>query len=477
MPYAIALYLISWAAAFLYWNYRLSFEWVAFILFGAALLSGRLWSFLRDWGVFLLAVAAWQLTSPLATLFGFPVHAQDMITFDKTLFFGHVPSVWLQQHLYHPGHLEWYDVLAITMYSLHFLVPLAAGFALWLVNRQLYYRYALAFILCALAGFATYVFYPAMPPWMAAWHCPGGCHHPGAQVYLRGVYDLWGPIMGAWFNPNHAELGTQFLHKHYDLVGAMPSEHAMYPLLAFLFFRKQFGRIAYLFIIYNALVLFSIVYLGQHYVMDAVAGWAYAVLGYVFVLHALPRIQPIVRRWLSSIWSAREEAVRALLSVSESMDPTSPGGETVLTLSATPLKGIFRFLHSELFRFLVVGGGGTALNYLVLTLTYHYLTWPLVPAALLSNETAMVANFFCHEHWTFPGQRRGSRKGRFIRYQFVASGGIFITTVVLAILVHVGLHYLLANAVAIGMAVSWNFTMSQRWAWRRVFVDALEKVA
>lgn len=133
--------------------------------------------------------------------------------------------------------------------------------------------------------------------------------------------------------------------------------------------------------------------------------------------------------------------------------------------------------HKELARFLIVGGSGTAVNYLVLTLTFHYLHWPLILAALISNETAMICNFFCHEHWTFNGDRHGTRKVRFGRYQLVATGGIIITSVFLDILVRFGLHYLVANAVAIAIAVSWNFAMSHRWAWRRAPIEALENVA
>lgn len=133
--------------------------------------------------------------------------------------------------------------------------------------------------------------------------------------------------------------------------------------------------------------------------------------------------------------------------------------------------------HKELARFLVVGGSGTLVNYLVLTLTYHYLGWPVILAALLSNETAMISNFFCHEHWTFAGDRHGTRKIRFVRYQFVAAGGIIITSILLALLVHLGFHYLVANAIAILIAVSWNFAMSHRWAWRRAPLEVLENVA
>src|SRR5579884_1752379 len=132
--------------------------------------------------------------------------------------------------------------------------------------------------------------------------------------------------------------------------------------------------------------------------------------------------------------------------------------------------------HRELTRFLLVGASGTAVNYAILTLTYRFLGWPVVVAALLSNEVALVSNFFCHEHWTFAKRedRHGTRRVRFLRYQVVATGGVIITTAVLALLVHFGMHYAIANAIAIAIAVSWNFLMSHRWAWRRSPVELLE---
>jgi dolichol-phosphate mannosyltransferase len=133
--------------------------------------------------------------------------------------------------------------------------------------------------------------------------------------------------------------------------------------------------------------------------------------------------------------------------------------------------------HKELARFLLVGGSGTFLNFVILTATYRYLHWPDALAALISNETAMVSNFFCHEHWTFRDERHGTRKTRFLRYQFVAVGGIAISTILFTIFVHLGLYYLFANAIAIVLALSWNFAMSHRWAWRRMPVEALENVA
>jgi hypothetical protein len=309
-PVILGLYVVLVAGGFLYFNMRLTVEWVAIILFVAALLSGRARLFVRDWGVFIAVLLAWQLASPLATRFDFPWHLQELINADKLMFGGTVPTVWLQQHLYHPGHLEPWDVFAAIMYMLHFLAPLLAGFALWMTNRELFGKFALTFVLVAVAGFATYILYPAVPPWMAATSLvvkhghyvpPWGWVHgrwaydaARGHIYLPGVRNLFNDIASRWYNPYHGTIFFPFLHLHYDNVAAIPSEHAMYPMLFFLFLRRQFGRPAYLVLLYIAGLLFSITYLGQHYVIDAVIGFVYAFAGYALVMHIAPAV---TARW------------------------------------------------------------------------------------------------------------------------------------------------------------------------------------
>jgi membrane-associated phospholipid phosphatase len=131
-----------------------------------------------------------------------------------------------------------------------------------------------------------------------------GYPHPAAliaaqgRVYLPGVLNIFGLIMHHWYNPSNGTIFFQGLHLSYDRVGAIPSEHAAYPLLFFLFLRRQFGRIAYLALLYIAALLFSITYMGQHYVVDALVGFAYAGLGYALVMHLAPRVRAgAPRRW------------------------------------------------------------------------------------------------------------------------------------------------------------------------------------
>ena len=52
-----------------------------------------------------------------------------------------------------------------------------------------------------------------------------------SHVYLPHVKNLFNVIMQHWYTPTNGTLYVGFLHLSYDKVGAIPSEHAAYPLL------------------------------------------------------------------------------------------------------------------------------------------------------------------------------------------------------------------------------------------------------
>ena len=110
------------------------------IIIGLACASiGRTWKsmlhLLVDWGPFLLVVIAYDLSRGWADSAGFPVHFTPQIDADKVLFFGHVPTEWLERNLYHTdfvvgfsgGHLatavrptvpvQWFEVVFDLTYS------------------------------------------------------------------------------------------------------------------------------------------------------------------------------------------------------------------------------------------------------------------------------------------------------------------------------------------------------------------------
>lgn len=72
-------------------------------------------------------------------------------------------------------------------------------------------------------------------------------------------------------------------------VAAMPSLHAAYPMLVFLYLLKYFGKKAWWFSIYVLAVWVGIVYLGHHYVIDALAGGIYAMIIFYLVEYLFER--------------------------------------------------------------------------------------------------------------------------------------------------------------------------------------------
>ena len=70
-----------------------------------------------------------------------------------------------------------------------------------------------------------------------------------------------------------------------NLVAAVPSIHAAYPLLIFMFAIKKTGLYALTLLPYVLGVWFTVVYLGEHYVVDVFAGIVYALGSYGIVAY------------------------------------------------------------------------------------------------------------------------------------------------------------------------------------------------
>ena len=67
-------------------------------------------------------------------------------------------------------------------------------------------------------------------------------------------------------------------------VAAMPSLHAAFALLIVLYVWRLVPRWSRFFLaLYPPAMAFSLVYAGEHYVVDCIAGWVYAVATFVVV--------------------------------------------------------------------------------------------------------------------------------------------------------------------------------------------------
>lgn len=239
-------------------------QWVALALLVIAVALGRGRQFIFDFFPFLLLFFAYEVMRGFASKTGFQPH--DLSVMERALFGGTVPTIVLQNALYQPKVIGWLDLAAVYFYFMHFVLPVAAGFLLWLRSRELYWRYAAALLLLSFLAFVTYLFFPSTPPWL---QFPGQVH----QIQHETVIKLG---LGYYVSPIYDHLDP-------NRYAAFPSLHAAYPALAALYVWRAHRKVAAVLCVWAACVWFSVVYLGEHYVVDVLDGLVYVAVAVAIV--------------------------------------------------------------------------------------------------------------------------------------------------------------------------------------------------
>lgn len=233
---------------------------------------------LADWVPLGAVLLLYDTSRGIADTLGAPVHVVEPAAVDRCVF-GAVPTVWLQAHLSTPG---WLAVLVTVIYTSHFVVTPVVLAVLWLRDRARWGHYVRLVMALSLAGLATYVLYPAAPPWLAARAGVIG------EVHRRsghGWAELGLPRAGALL---HAGQGAV------NPVAAVPSLHTAFAVLLCLFalplVRRRWQRV--LLVGYAVAMPLVLVWSGEHYVVDTVLGALYA----AGVCIAVPASERLVHR-------------------------------------------------------------------------------------------------------------------------------------------------------------------------------------
>ena len=260
--------------------------WIVLGLLAASLTNVRRWfrGLLRDWLPFMLVLFAYDLSRGYADSF-LTAHVEPQLRFDEIVF-GEVPTVWLQEQWWGGASaIDWFDYATWVVYLTHFFGTLTVGAALWLFATHLFRRYMAAVCVLAVAGFATYALFPAVPPWMAS---RDGYLEPTERVVRTVSLDVPIDYFGALW-----QSGERYAND----VAAVPSLHAAYALLIALFLWRIAGtRWRIPLALYPVAMALALVYSAEHYVSDVLLGWVYAVGALLAV--DLARRHELVRRWI-----------------------------------------------------------------------------------------------------------------------------------------------------------------------------------
>jgi PAP2 superfamily len=267
---ALAVFLAGTAVVFLLNGVLITrdavFLWVIVGLLAISISDMSRWlrGVIFDWLPFAGALFLYDL---LRGLVGqdplFTPHVYPQIDADVFLF-GSVPPESMQESLFSPLSLAWYDYAAWAVYITHFFATFVIAALLW---RYAYPRFrqfrTLVLTLTAMA-FVTYALFPAVPPWMAS--------DMGAIGSVeRVVADVWGALGVDAASAIWAE-GSTFSNE----VAAVPSLHTAYPVLIMLFFWPSGWWARGLGLAYALAMSVTLVYTGEHWVFDIILGWLYA---------------------------------------------------------------------------------------------------------------------------------------------------------------------------------------------------------
>lgn len=303
--------IVVWAVVVVYrtatdgfaFNRELLLLYIATGLLAASIGQGRRMLYvIRDWLPFALVLLAYDLSRGAADLVGRPTLWQWPVDVDRWLFFGIMPTVWLQEQLKQPLP-PWWEVVLSCVYMSFFILPYVVAGVLWLRNRDEWKAFVKLFVGLSFAGLVIYALVPAAPPWAAARCTPadvaGGPANPRCMFRsARGVPD--GGLLGAMQNSQDgANLwverivgrgwGKLNLHSatalldagqaSVNLVAAIPSLHAAMTaaIAAFLWKRVHRGWRPLL-AAYVLVMAFTLVYTAEHYVIDILLGWALAAI-------------------------------------------------------------------------------------------------------------------------------------------------------------------------------------------------------
>jgi len=274
---AVGIWLVVMIASFL--TRGIPFDRLAqtlWILSGFAVIAiGRPWSRMRqvllDWGIFVGIFYLYDLSRAGATYFNFPVQITFGINADKLIFGGIVPTVWLQQNIYDPSAVHWWDTVGSVIYITHFLAAWIIAAVLYLISRDAWFDWARAVVITSVSALVIFMLVPTAPPWYADERA--GLLPPIDRIAVRGLDSIGLHPAGELVSS-----GRAFSNE----VAAIPSLHTGFAVLVSLFLFSVLPRTwrwwaTPLLVLYPVAMIVVLVYSGEHYVIDGIFGAILAV--------------------------------------------------------------------------------------------------------------------------------------------------------------------------------------------------------
>lgn len=212
----------------------------------------------RWWAAYILGFVAFIYLRAIADGTAIAWHYQYAIDLDELLAAGSVPSTWLQARWYEAGASGLRDWAFFAVYGSYFFVPQLVAMLIWRFRRPRLPRFVVAMLLTLAAGLLGAYLLPTAPPWLAV-----------EDGYLTGVQRIAVDLV---FGGESELRGAGATLARSNAVAAMPSVHMAVTSVVVLALWRERRALAVAGAVYAAAMALALIYLGEHYAVDVLAG-------------------------------------------------------------------------------------------------------------------------------------------------------------------------------------------------------------
>ncbi|MFI5264034.1 MAG: phosphatase PAP2 family protein [Candidatus Kapaibacterium sp.] len=221
-----------------------------------------------------------------------PEYDQVLIEIDRFVFGGHDPTRWIFAHVYLPPFTV--EFLEYTYFA-HYLYALALATELFLrKDDSELLEFRIAMLYATLMSFLLNMMIPAIGP----------------RFTLHEFADITKELPGLWIvdwirsqintGEGITNVMTSVTAKLHVLRDAFPSGHTMLTVVTLIYAFRTKARIRWILLPLGLSLIVSTILLRYHYVIDVVAGIAFA----VFAVKSLPFVMQLVRRFEERLGSS-----------------------------------------------------------------------------------------------------------------------------------------------------------------------------
>ncbi len=123
-------------------------------------------------------------------------------------------------------------------------------------------------------------------------------------------------------------------------------------------------------------------------------------------------------------------------------------------------------LFVQIFKFVIVGGIATVIDWIIYYLLYNFLHIPPLVANILSFSVSVIYNYTASVKWVFDVNQNKNKKRMFIEFMIFSVIGLLLTELLLWLFIDLmSMNAMIAKIIATAIVMVFNFIT------RKIFLE------